>query len=40
MMENKGLMKLLIGAGAILAFTQFGPAGVIALGIGLMLVNK
>ena len=40
-MNNEGSIKLLlIGAGAILAFTQFGPIGVVVLGLVLMMVNK
>ncbi len=38
---NEGSMKLLlVGAGAIIAFSQFGPIGIIVLGVVLMLVNK
>ena len=31
---------LLVGIGAVIAFTQFGPLGIIALGLLLLLIDK
>lgn len=40
-MHLSGSAKLvLVGLGAIVLFAQFGPLGVVLLGIGLMLIDN
>jgi len=38
-MKNCSTKSLLVGIGAVFAFAQFGPLGIIILGIGLMLFD-
>ena len=39
-MDDGKIKLLIVGAGAILAFSQFGPVGVVLLGILLVALNK